>query len=90
MGYNNAEDILPLDLIMQIQKYLDGECIYIPKRPQNYKEWGHNTDTKYILKTRNYEIYHKYKHGISVNNLAEEYHLSTQGIYKVISNCKYL
>lgn len=88
MGYNNAADILPQDLIMQIQEFLDGECIYIPKRPENYKAWGDNTETHYILKARNYEIYHKYRQGYSVNNLAEEYHLSTQGIYKVISKYK--
>ena len=32
MKYENAKDILPPDLIVQIQKYAAGKLLYIPKR----------------------------------------------------------
>ena len=32
MGYKNAIRVLPDDLIMAIQEYIDGEYLYIPRK----------------------------------------------------------
>lgn len=88
MGYKRAVDMLPLELILQIQKYVDGESIYIPRAAGKERKWGESTDTRLTLDLRNKEIYHKYISGVRVQRLAEEYHISTQGIYKILSKTK--
>lgn len=88
MGYKNINHLLPVDLIQQIQKYIDGETIYIPRTECNRKKWGENSDVYYTLNLRNKEIYNKYRSGVPVRQLAEEYHISPQGIYKVLSKFK--
>lgn len=88
MGYKKGIAILPTELVAQIQKYVDGECIYIPRISDKRKKWGENTNSHRILEERNAEIYFKYKSGISVKQLSEEYYISPQGIYKIISKYK--
>ena len=85
MGYKKGIAILPAELIRQIQEYVDGEYIYIPRIPKKRKKWGENTHIRESLETRNMEIYFKYKNGVSVKQLSEEYYISSQGIYKIIS-----
>lgn len=88
LGYKNGNEILPNELIKQIQEYVDGENIYIPRKEENRKDWGADTKTKVVLKARNMEIYRKYQNGYRVVDLAAEYHISTQGIYKILSRLK--
>ena len=88
MGYRRAVDILPSELILQIQKYVDGETIYIPRMTGKERKWGESTDTRFALDLRNKEIYDKYRNGVRVQQLAEEYHISAQGIYKILSKSK--
>ncbi len=38
MSYKKAEHILPLEIIELIQNYVDGECIYIPRKKNQRKE----------------------------------------------------
>ena len=40
MSYIKAEEILPEELIRQIQKYVDGVYIYIPRKPGTRHAWG--------------------------------------------------
>lgn len=40
MSYKKAIHILPEELLELIQEYVDGECIYIPRKSNNKKEWG--------------------------------------------------
>lgn len=40
MGYIRAEEILPVEIIELIQQYVDGANIYIPRKPENKREWG--------------------------------------------------
>lgn len=88
MGYRKAEEILPLELIELIQKYVDGESIYIPRRPDNRKEWGSDTPIKQELKERNYEIYKDYDCGMSVAELAGKFYLSEKSIQRIIREKK--
>lgn len=84
MSYQNAEAVLPQELLELVQEYAQGQYLYIPKKAENYKEWGANTDTKRQIKQRNRDIYHKYSSGISASALAEEYYLSIKSIHRIL------
>ncbi|WP_455542744.1 CD3324 family protein [Intestinibacter sp.] len=84
MKYEKAQDILPPDIVEILQNYMEGGYIYVPKKDENKKSWGENTDTKQELKKRNEEIVTKYKAGKSSKQLAEEYYLSESSIRRII------
>lgn len=84
MGYIKAWEILPKDIIKQIQQYIDGEVIYIPKLEENRKSWGENTNTKSELANRNKMIYADYLSGISISRLAKKYYLAEKSIQRII------
>lgn len=84
MSYQKAELILPQELLKLLQEYAQGQYLYIPKKSENYKEWGANTATREQLKQRDKEIYRKYTSGISAINLADEYYLSLKSIQRIL------
>ena len=86
MSYIKAEEILPEDLIRQIQKYADGVYIYIPRKPGTRHAWGQETDYKAELKLRNYRIRSDYAAGESVALLSRRYHLSEKSIRRILQN----
>ncbi len=88
MGYKKANTLLPRHLLWAVQQYIDGACLYIPRRDENKKAWGENTDTRHTKQVRNMEIAAKYTAGCSVSDLAEQYFLSAKTIYKIISATK--
>ena len=75
---------LPSELIEKIQEYVDGETVYIPKKAG--RRCGGASPSP--LDGRNAEIYEKYTNGKSVKELSEEYYISTQGIYKILTKFK--
>lgn len=88
MSYQKADNILPLELVELIQRYVDGEYIYIPRKAENKKCWGMNTSTKKELIIRNSNIYNDYILGMTVSSLAEKYYLSLKSIQRIILNEK--
>ena len=40
MSYVKAEDVLPKHLVEEIQKYVDGKLLYIPRKGENSFSWG--------------------------------------------------
>jgi Response regulator containing a CheY-like receiver domain and an HTH DNA-binding domain len=88
MGYKKAICILPDDLLVAIQQYIDGEYIYIPRKIENKKEWGELTNSRKQLSKRNADILEQYKCGISVQELSSKYFLSPKTIYKILSSMK--
>lgn len=88
MGYKNGGVLLPSELLRQIQDYVDGEYIYIPRLTAHRKKWGDKTASRSVLAERNSEICRKYKSGVSVKQLSEFYFISPQGIYKILSTHK--
>ena len=85
MGYKKATDILPEELLIQIQDYIDGECIYIPRKEENKKTWGELTKSKKETYKRNLDIYNSYIKGTSVKQLSETYYLSPKWIRKKVA-----
>lgn len=88
MKYENAENILPNNIIELIQSYVDGGYIYIPRKNENKKSWGENTETKRQLEARNREIFNKYSSGVTVKILCEQYFLTESSIRRIIRNQK--
>ena len=83
MGYIRAEEILPIEIIEQIQQYVDGENIYIPRKAEKRQKWGTGTSIRQELQARNQQIYEDYLAGIKVAELAKKYYLSTKA-YSVL------
>ncbi|WP_066714060.1 CD3324 family protein [Clostridium sp. Marseille-P299] len=88
MSYVKAADILPDEIIELIQSYVDGECIYIPRKAERKKAWGENTKSKEMIIIRNTEIFQAYMEGVSVQELSEKYYLSIKSIKGIISRIK--
>ena len=86
MSYKNGKELLPERLLKEIQEYIQGELIYIPKEENIRKAWGEGTGTRKYINKRNEEIYNKYKNGMNIDYLMEEYHLSEDSIRKIIKN----
>jgi Mor family transcriptional regulator len=84
MSYKRAIHILPNDLLEQVQKYVDGEFIYIPRKSGNKKEWGSKTATRKELQQRNMRIYEGYLAGNSLQKLSEQYFLSIKSMQRII------
>jgi len=85
MKYLKAQNVLPEELVEIIQKYVDGEFIYIPRKNGEQKLWGEKSGARRSLKERNTQIYGQYKDGISISELSKVYYLSEQSIRRIIS-----
>lgn len=84
MSYTKAHEILPAELIEKIQQYVDGACIYIPRRSESKKEWGAGTDIRRELAERNRQIYTDYLEGMDTRVLSEKYCLSLKSIQRIV------
>ena len=84
MSYIKAEEILPEELIRQIQEYADGVYIYIPRKPGTRHAWGQKTDYKAELTVRNDRIRSDYAAGTSVVALSRKYYLSEKSIRRIL------
>ncbi len=83
MKYRNASDILPDELLKEIQKYTSGEAIYIPSNTER-KKWGHDSGARTFYNQRNDKIRDKFSLKISIDELADEYNLSVETIRKIV------
>ena len=84
MKYISAENILPKELIDEIQKYCQGQYVYIPKEQGIRSKWGTKSGVKKELAIRNNEIKTKFHNGESKEALAEDYCLSISSIKKIV------
>ena len=83
MKYVNAAEILPDKLLKELQRYSDGELLYIPKASSK-KGWGSASGSRLFYQERNEEIKRLYKAGYSIDVLVEHYNLAYSTIRKII------
>ena len=83
MKYRKASEVLPDELIREVQKYASGEALYFPKYEKR-KNWGESTGAKNYYKERNAEIKEKHAVKMTVDELADEYNLSTDTIRNIV------
>lgn len=84
MTYVKANSVLPEELVLEIQKYIQGETIYIPKKGDSYKQWGALSGERKRIDDRNVLLKKAYKNGITMNQLAKEHFLSVETVKKII------
>jgi len=82
--YVKVELVLPDNLVKEIQKYIQGEYIYIPSQGSKRKKWGEASGSRTSIQKRNEEIRFKYTSGNKIDNLAQEFFLSVDSIKKII------
>lgn len=75
-SYKKAAQVLPEELLAQIQEYIDGEFLYIARAAENKRRWGASTATRRELRERNQRIYAEYLAGVRIDSLADAYFLS--------------
>jgi len=85
MRYLKADKVLPEEIVVIIQEFVDGEFLYIPRKDGEKRSWGEKNGTKDSLRKRNNEIFKEYKNGIRVAELSQSYYLSEQSIRRIIS-----
>ena len=88
MSYKRAEEVLPMEVLELIWKYVDGENLYIPRKQENKKEWGNTTGIRQELQARNEAIYDDFKKGYAIRMLAVKYYLSEKSIQRIIREMK--
>ncbi|MGZ0049640.1 CD3324 family protein [Brevibacillus gelatini] len=84
MKYVNAASMLPETLIAEIQKYVQGELLYIPKPKTSHHKWGTRTGFRKQLDERNNAIRSAFREGVSIQQLATQYFLSPETIKKIV------
>ena len=83
MKYRRAPEVLPEELLREVQKYSQGEMLYIPKAKER-KKWGEESGARSFYRERNENIREKYQQKYSVERLADEFNLSEDMIRKIL------
>ena len=84
MGYIKASDVLPEELISEIQKYIDGQMLYVPRKGEEHSGWGEKSGIREKLQKRDRQIFDGYVSGKTIPNLSTEYYLSEKSIQRII------
>lgn len=84
MKYCNAEEVLPRHLLMEIQKYVQGVQIYVPKGNGSRLGWGERNGQKIQLVQRNRQIRQEFRTGTPIDDLMLKYHLGYESIRKIV------
>ena len=88
MSYVKAQEVLPAQLLQEIQNHVDGKYLYIPKKEENRKKWGDGTSARQEIGSRNALIYAEYRQGATAGQLAEQYYLTEKSIRRIIAGQK--
>lgn len=87
MKYRNASHILPDELLREIQKYTEGEAIYIPKMKEK-KKWGEGSGARRFYEERNQKMREDYKAGMTVEDISDKYALSIDSVKRIVYHAK--
>lgn len=88
MKYISAEVIFPEELLKEIQKYVQGNLVYIPNAEGTRRGWGECSGSRMYLYQRNQTIRMKFREGCSVDQLSGQYCLSIDSIKKIVYTSK--
>jgi len=73
-----------MELLAQLQQYVDGAYLYIPRKQENRLSWGDRTQSKQETAARNQDIYRRSLDGAAPAQLAEAYFLTEKTIRRII------
>ena len=85
MKYINVKDVLPKQLLEQLQHYVQGKLLYVPRKENSRAGWGTLNGTRAMIRNRNREICRRYDEGATIQELMERYHLSEDSIRKILN-----
>lgn len=83
MDYKKGTEVLPARLLQEIQEYVEGSLIYIPKK-SGKAGWGYISGARGSIDQRNQRIQYLFEHGEAIQEIAENFHLSEDTIKKII------
>ena len=83
MEYKNAAEILPERLLQEIQNYIDGDLLYVPKSSPK-KDWGISSGSRHYYEERNREMKELFQSGYSILQLEKQYGLAYSTIKKIV------
>ena len=86
MRYIRADEILPPELLEAVQKYIDGQLIYIPSKEK--QEWGSVTASRKYYCERNREIFLEWKAGARTKELSLRFSLSEKSVQRILRQQK--
>lgn len=81
--YRNAAEVLPQELVEQLQEYVQGVQIYVPIKGEP-AGWGVKSGSRRLLAQRNAEIRKCYAAGEEIEALAARYFLSCDSVRKIL------
>lgn len=84
MKYIKADAILPESLLAEIQEYVQGQNLYIPKPKNAYAKWGTRSGSKKKIEDRNNNMKQSFYEGKSVQEIANEHYLSVETVKKIV------
>ena len=84
MPYLRGDESLPPELLREVQKYVQGVVLYIPRHSDERLGWGRRNGAREALDRRDETIRASRASGASIDDLAEQYGLSTDAIRKVL------
>ena len=87
MNYENAKDVLPEELLRELQKYAAGKLIYVP-RDDVRRRWGEASGYRKTLRERNRNIIKEFADGADADSLADMYYLTPETIRKIVYSKK--
>jgi len=83
-NYIKADSLLPKELLKEIQKYAQGQLIYIPKDKGEREKWGASSGGRKLINERNNEICRYFRSGTAIDVLADKYCLSAESIKRIV------
>ena len=83
MDYKKGSEVLPAHLLKEVQKYIDGGLLYIPKSTRKIS-WGNLSGTRNKLKIRNENIQKLFRQNYSIYELSKKFFLSEKNIKKIV------
>jgi hypothetical protein len=85
MSYINADELLPPELLREVQSYVQGSLVYIPREGGEKRlGWGARSGARASFDQRNAEIRAAKAQGRTIDELADDYGLSSGGIRKIL------
>lgn len=82
MKYRNAAEILPPQLLKELQKYAQGETFYVPKRKR--ESWGAGTGARTFYSARDRDIRARFSRGVAPGKIGEEFFISEDTVKKIV------
>lgn len=84
MKYKNASEVLPKEILLMVQQYVQGKHLYVPIPEEEKSAWGEQNGTKEKYIEHNKAIKSDYYDGHDLINLSEKYCLTVETLKKII------